>query len=242
MNILLTNDDGYFAAGFRAAYDALSHFGKVRVVAPKRECSACSHTITLRQPITVEHLNHETFGAIDAVEGTPADCVRLAFSALIGKEIDLVVSGINHGANAGVDTFYSGTVAGAREAAILGLPAIAFSQSFRSGISPDWSRASGMTRLIVERLLNREMEGPGFWSVNFPAPIPEDAHDRIHHVPIAVHPMPMTFDKHEQEDGKFTKFGYGASYWLREVEGPSDYSVIRDGGIAISAIPLYGRF
>lgn len=243
MNILLTNDDGFFSAGFRASFEALTKFGKVHVVAPRKECSACSHTITLRRPITVEHLDHETFGQIHAVDGTPADCVRLAYSALLNDApIDLVVSGINHGANAGVDTFYSGTVAGAREAAILGLSSIALSQALRSGVDSNWSRASEMTAHVVEHLLERSLPGPGFWSVNFPAPIPDDARERIHHVPVAVHPMPMTFDKHEQEEGRMTQFGYGASYWHREVDGLSDYTVIRDGGVAISAIPLYGRF
>jgi 5'-nucleotidase len=242
MNILLTNDDGFLSDGFRAAFDALTRFGKVHVVAPKVECSACSHTITLRRPITVEHLQHDVYGPIHAVEGTPADCVRLAFSALLPFTIDLVVSGINHGANAGVDTFYSGTVAGAREAAILGIRAIALSQALRAGVETNWKQTSDATVTVMERLLKEELPGPGFWSVNFPAPMPENAHEKIQRVPIAVHPMPMTFDKYEQQHPNVTQFGYGASYWLREVDEPSDYSTIRDGGIAVSVIPLYGKF
>lgn len=242
MNILLTNDDGFAAAGFRAAYDAISRFGRVHVVAPSSECSACSHKITLRRPITVEHLSHEVYGMIHAVHGTPADCVRLAHSALLDFKVDLVVSGINHGANAGVDMFYSGTVAAAREAAILGHRAIALSQALRSGLEVDWRRASETAALVIGQLLDEDLPAAGFWSVNFPAPIPDDAAERIHRVPVAVHPMPMSFDKQELEEGKITQFGYGASYWLREVSGPSDYSTIRDGGIAVSTIPLYGRF
>ncbi|HEX9785853.1 MAG TPA: 5'/3'-nucleotidase SurE [Opitutaceae bacterium] len=242
MNILLTNDDGFFSAGFLAAFQALQRFGIVQVVAPKVECSACSHKITLRSPITVEHLTHQVFGDIHAVEGTPADCVRLALSTLLGSGVDLVVSGINHGANAGVDMFYSGTVAGAREAAILGKPAIALSQALRSGVETNWQRTSDMTAVVIEQILEEQLPGPGFWSINFPAPIPDDAHERIHRVPVAVHPMPMTFDKFEQQDGRVSKYGYGASYWVREDAGPSDYTTIRDGGIAVSAIPLYGRF
>ena len=242
MNIVLTNDDGFEAPGLCAAYDALQGLGEVHVVAPKVERSACSHTITLRRPIRVERHKHDKFGTVFAVDGAPADCVRLAVAALVEHPIGLVVSGINRGANAGVDTFYSGTVAGAREAAILGIRAIAVSQAIRTGIDPDWPAATDITSLLLQELLTEELDGPGFWSVNLPAPIPPDAKDHIHRVPVAAHPMPMTFDRTDSDDGRVMEFGYGASYWLREVSGPSDYSVIRDGGIAVTAIPLFGRF
>lgn len=241
MNIVLTNDDGYDAAGLHAAFDALSGLGTVHVVAPKAERSACSHTITLRRPITVERRTHAGYGISYAVDGTPADCVRLAVSALVARPIGLIVSGINHGANAGVDTFYSGTVAGAREGAILGLPAIAVSQAMR-GTEPNWPAATEITALLIKELLAEPLPGPGFWSINLPSPIPPDARKQVQRVPLAVHPMPMTFDRSESDDGKLMEFDYGASYWLRDVTGPSDYSVIRDGGIAVTAIPLYGRF
>jgi len=241
LNIVLTNDDGYDASGILAAYNALSEMGKVVVVAPSSERSACSHSITMRRPISVERRTHAVFGPGFAVDGTPADCVRLAFSALVEHPIDLVVSGINIGANAGVDTFYSGTVAGAREAAILGIRAMAFSQA-RRGIDPDWDAARDACRLMAKDLLVERLPGPGFWNVNFPAPIPADVKQHIRRVPIAVHPLPMSFDRSDSEDGKVMQFDYGASYWLRDVTGPSDYSVVRDGEIAVTAIPLYGRF
>ena len=242
MNIILTNDDGYDAAGLHAAFEALSSLGTVHVVAPKAERSVCSHTITLRRPITVERRTHAGYGVSYAVDGTPADCVRLAVSALVDRPIGLVVSGINHGANAGVDTFYSGTVAGAREGAILGLPAIAVSQAMRSGIEPNWSAATEITASLVKDLLRERLPGLGFWSINLPSPIPPDAPKQVHRVPLAIHPLPITFDRSESDDGRLMEFDYGASYWLRDVTGPSDYSVIRDGGIAVTAIPLYGKF
>src|SRR3990172_6004881 len=152
MNILLTNDDGYDAAGLHAACDALAGLGTVYVVAPKVERSACRHTITLRRPITVERRTHAGYGVSYAVDGSPADCVRLAVAALVDRPIGLVVSGINHGANAGVDTFYSGTVAGAREGAILGIPSVAVSQAMR-GIEPDWRAATEITTSIIKHLL-----------------------------------------------------------------------------------------
>lgn len=242
MNILLTNDDGVDAPGLRAAFEALRDFGTVHVVAPNSERSACSHTITISRPIKVERLPHELFGTVAAVDGTPADCVRLAHAMLIEEPINLVVSGINRGANAGVDTFYSGTIAGAREAAILGIRAIAVSQAIRRGSQPEWGAARDATATLVKRLMHEELPAPGFWSINLPAPIPADLEQHVHRVPVATHPMPMAFDRTDSEDGRVTEFGYGASYWLREVSGPSDYSVIRDGGIAITSIPLFGRF
>jgi 5'-nucleotidase len=184
---------------------------------------------------------HERFGTLYAVDGTPADCVRLGVAALIEKPIDLVVAGINAGANAGVDTYYSGTIAGAREAAILGIRAIAVSQALRADVTTDWSAAREVTAALIKELLEEPLPGPGFWSINLPAPIPPDALDHIHRVPIASHPMPMKFDQAERHDGRM-EFAYGASYWLREVSAPSDYSVIRDGGISVTAIPLFGRF
>lgn len=241
MNILLTNDDGYEALGLQAAFEALAPLGKVHVVAPNSERSACGHSITMRRPITAERRTHPLFGPSFAIDGTPADCVRLAFSALIEHPIDLVVSGINHGANAGVDTFYSGTVAGAREAAILGIKSMAVSQA-RRGTDPDWKAAREVCHVVTQHLLPERLPGPGFWNINFPAPIPVGAVEHIRRVPIAVHPLPMSFDRSDSEDGKIMQFDYGASYWLRDVTGPSDYSVVRDGEIAVTAIPLYGRF
>ena len=242
MNIILTNDDGIDARGLAAAYNAIRDIGTVHVVAPRSERSACSHTITLRTPISVERRHHPVYGTSFAVDGTPADCVRLAHASLIDAPIDLVVSGINHGANAGVDTFYSGTVAGAREGAILGIRAIALSQALRKEIDPDWPATTTAAQWIVHQLVAEQLDGPGFWSVNFPAPVPADPKRAAQRVPLAVHPMPMTFDRKEEPDGRTLSFGYGTSYWLRDVTGPSDYSVIREGGIAVTAIPLYGRF
>lgn len=241
MNILLTNDDGLNASGLRAAFDALSPLGEVVVVAPGSERSSCSHAITVGRPITVRPVRHEVFGEAFAVDGTPADCVRLAKAALLPQPIDLVVSGINQGANAGVDTYYSGTIAAAREAAILGLQAIAVSQARRAGLPTDWPAASKVTGPLIKQLITETLPGPGFWSVNLPVPVPPDVDNRVHRVPTASHAMPMQFDRTEQDDGRM-EFAYGASYWLREVAGPSDYSVIRDGGVAVTAIPLFGRF
>ena len=241
MNIVLTNDDGYDAPGLQAAWVALRPWGQVHIVAPQTERSACSHAITITRPITVERTEHETLGTIFTIDGTPADCVRLAVATLIEKPIDLVVAGINRGANAGVDVYYSGTMAGAREGAILGIPAIAVSQALRTEVETDWAAAGNITAFLVRQLITEPLPDTGFWSINLPAPLPPDPAHHIHRVPLAVHPVPLVFDRTESEDGRVMTFNYGASYWLREVTGPSDYSTIRDGEIAVTAVPLFGR-
>ncbi|UCD04944.1 MAG: 5'/3'-nucleotidase SurE [candidate division WOR-3 bacterium] len=121
--ILLTNDDGYDAAGLQALYKALKKDYTVIVVAPSTQQSGASHSLTLRKPIRVEKL-HENFYIVG---GTPTDCVLLAYHDLIGMKIDLVVSGINHGPNMGSDVFYSGTVAAALQGASMGIKSLAIS-------------------------------------------------------------------------------------------------------------------
>ena len=241
MNILLTNDDGYDAPGLVAAFNALKPLGTVHVVAPRVECSACSHTITLRRSMAVERRRHELFGDAFAVGGSPADCVRLAVAELIEEPIDLVVSGINRGANAGVDTYYSGTVAAAREAAFLGVKAIAVSQAIRTDVEIDWGLATQTARGLVRQLAAESLPAPGFWNVNFPSPLTPDACDRVQRVPVADHPTPLGFDRSEDGNGN-TSFTYQSPYWSREANGATDYAVVRDGGIAVTAIPLCGKF
>jgi 5'-nucleotidase len=242
MDILLTNDDGHDAPGLATAFDALSGLGTVHIVAPRAERSACSHTISLSGPISVERITHERFGTVYAVDGTPADCVRLAMAELLEGPIGLVVAGINRGANAGVDIFYSGTIAGAREAAILGIPAIAVSQALRPDVETDWPSAGAAAGELVRDLLKEPLPGPGFWSINLPAPIPSDPQRHVQRVPVALDPVPLVFERSGLSDGRMMEFAYGRAYWVRDVSEPTDYSVVRDGGIAVSAIPLYGRF
>lgn len=242
MNILLTNDDGYDAPGLHAAYRALRTLGTIYVVAPGSERSACSHAITIYNPITVRRISTDELGVVHVVDGTPADCVRLGIAELIEPRIDLIVSGINRGANAGVDIYYSGTIAAAREGAMLGIPAIAVSQAIQRGVDPDWPAATNVTQTLVPRLADEKLPRPGFWSVNLCPQLPPDPHNHIHRVEAATHPVPLTFERIENDGPDTMRFNYGASYWNRREPGPSDYSVIRDGGIAVSAVPLFGRF
>ena len=125
MKILLSNDDGYQAPGLVALYEAIKDLGEVEVVAPEHNNSAKSNALTLYAPLSVREANN----GFRYVNGTPADCVHVALTGLLGYKPDLVVSGINNGANMGDDTIYSGTVGAAMEGFLFDVPAIAFSQT-----------------------------------------------------------------------------------------------------------------
>jgi 5'-nucleotidase len=123
VNILLTNDDGFRAAGIHSLKQAIAGLGKVVVVAPEREQSAAGHALTLTSPLRIDWVSDDTI----SVDGTPTDCVLLAMRGLLGIRPDILISGINHGPNLGDDVTYSGTVAAALEGTLLGLPSIAIS-------------------------------------------------------------------------------------------------------------------
>lgn len=164
--ILITNDDGVHATGLRTLRAEVAKFADVVVVAPTFEQSGMSHAITIDRP-----LRHVDYGEdIHSIDGTPADCVYLAFfeQRFLPRRPDLVLSGINHGGNLGTSVFYSGTVAGAREAAVRGTPAIAFSLVGRA--DSDYSQAAQMAAGISQRMIAAEKpEGHAtLLNVNFP--------------------------------------------------------------------------
>ena len=149
MHILVSNDDGYTAAGIKALAQEMSRFGKVTVVAPEHNHSGSSNSLTLNKPLTVTHVEDNVY----VVSGTPSDCVHMALTGLLGERPDLVVSGINCGANMGDDTMYSGTVAAAIEGYIFGIDSIAFSQTDRGW--GELESAAKIAGLIVEKFTAR---------------------------------------------------------------------------------------
>ena len=172
MRILLSNDDGILAPGLAALYAAVEDVGEATVVAPDSPQSAAGHSITLRQPLTVQHVQvngTRPFWA-NSVDGRPADCVRLAVRRLLPDWPDIVLTGINGGANVGVNVFYSGTVAAAAEAAMLGIPAVAFSAGTRSvgGEDIDYPRAAALCRWVLDRLLDVGLSAGDLINVNVP--------------------------------------------------------------------------
>lgn len=161
--ILVSNDDGYHSEGIKVLADALKSLGEVWVVAPDRENSAVSHALTLSRPLRLTQLAERGF----AVDGTPTDCVTLGVGQVLkGRTPDLVISGINFGANMGDDVHYSGTVSAAFEAVILGVPAIAVSQVIWSEFS--YAFAGRFARLIATRVLGRGLPPGVLLNVNVP--------------------------------------------------------------------------
>ncbi|WP_374484167.1 5'/3'-nucleotidase SurE [Zoogloea sp.] len=162
MRILLSNDDGYFAPGLHALAAALSEVGKVTVVAPERDRSGASNSLTLDRPLSLRR----AASGFHYVNGTPTDCVHLAVTGMLDELPDMVVSGINHGANMGDDTIYSGTVAAATEGFLLGVPSIAISLVAKG--ASDFSGAARVARELVERFQQESIGVPTLLNVNVP--------------------------------------------------------------------------
>ena len=162
MKILVSNDDGYLATGINVLADALARIADVVVVAPDRNRSAASNSLTLEDPLRVSKVGENRF----AVNGTPSDCVHLAVTGLLDEEPDLVVSGINHGANLGDDVIYSGTVAAATEGRFLGLPTIAI--SLVGNRLKHFDTAGRVAVELVEKLTENSLPSDLILNVNVP--------------------------------------------------------------------------
>ncbi len=170
MRILLTNDDGIYAPGLRALRKELQKLGEVTVVAPATEQSATGHSITLLVPLMVQEVRDEADQFLGwAVEGKPADCVKLALQELLPEPPDLVVSGMNAGSNAGINVLYSGTVAAAAEAAFYRRVAIAVSLAYTKPGPLDFPKAAEVARRVIERIVASRPEGGSLFNVNIPA-------------------------------------------------------------------------
>ncbi|MFY3652065.1 5'/3'-nucleotidase SurE [Achromobacter xylosoxidans] len=170
MRILVSNDDGYSAPGLEALVKALQGLGDLTVVAPETNHSGASNSLTLNRPLSVR----TTSNGFIAVNGTPSDCVHVALTGLMDARPDLVVSGINNGANMGDDTLYSGTVAAASEGYLFGIPAIAFSLAEKGWEHID--SAARAARMVVERHLAQPLAAPVLLNVNIPSRRFEDMH------------------------------------------------------------------
>lgn len=164
MKILISNDDGFRAPGIVALYEALKTMAEVEVVAPEHNNSAKSNALTLHTPLYVQRADN----GFRYVNGTPADCVHIALTGLLGYRPDLVVSGINNGANMGDDTLYSGTVGAAMEGFLFGIPAIAVSQIHKGWAHLD--SAAAQIKTMVQQLQAQGQVGPRPWLLNVNIP------------------------------------------------------------------------
>ena len=163
MRILVANDDGYLAPGLAALVSACEGLGQIDVIAPEQNASGTSNSLTLNRPLSV----YTAANGYRYVNGTPSDCVHVALTGLFNDRPDLVVSGINQGANMGDDTLYSGTVAAAMEGFLFGVPAIAFSQVDKGWVHLD--AAARLARRLIEQVLNAPLpHRPFLLNVNIP--------------------------------------------------------------------------
>ena len=176
MKILICNDDGFQAPGIVALYDALKDVAEVEVVAPEHNNSAKSNALTLNTPLYVTTASN----GFRYINGTPADCVHIALTGLLGYRPDLVVSGINNGANMGDDTIYSGTVGAAMEGYLFGIPAIAFSQVKRDWVHLD--AAARKARELVLQMAQQNLIGASPWLLN--VNVPNLPYEEIGHVKL----------------------------------------------------------
>src|SRR4051794_8983527 len=228
--ILVTNDDGVMAPGIRAVADALRTIADVVVAAPDRERSASSHSISLDRPLRVDELEPGVF----AIDGTPVDCVYLALLHLVPRRPALVVSGINNGYNLGSDVFYSGTVAGAVEGALRGLPAIAVSLAHRK--PQDFTHAAGFLAALAAEVVRRG-----------DAALPEHSLLSVNVPPGPITGYQVTFlgrrvyrdqvDVREDLRGRSYYWIGGPEEKAMDLPG-SDCSAVRDGHVSLTPLGL----
>jgi 5'-nucleotidase len=199
MEILLTNDDGIYAPGLAAMERALERLGKVNVVAPAVEQSGVGHSITFLSPLMAKEVFDGDRRRGWAVEGSPADCVKLAVSEFC-REPDLIVSGINGGLNLGINVLYSGTVAGATEGAVFGIKSVAVSLEYDEHAKFD-AAAEMAVRLIEQILAIRESSAHTLYNINIPT-VALERRTEVRIVPMATVGWPAEFDRRVDPKGR----------------------------------------
>lgn len=241
MRVLLTNDDGISAPGLQAARRALRELGGVElvVIAPDSNRSASARSITTRAPLGVEEVSFGDGDVGFATDGTPVDCVRFADLGFGGGRPDLIVSGINHGANLGDDITYSGTVAAALEGIILGIPAVALSQQTREGGMGyasgrfDFGVGAAFAAELVSRLLTEPMPEATLINVNFPGREPTGI--EVTKIGKRIYDDELRMVDDGSEGGRRAYEIYGWRPDHEDVEG-TDLNAIAKGRVAVTPI------
>jgi 5'-nucleotidase len=222
--ILVTNDDGHFSDGIAALTQALEQVGEVTVVAPASEQSATAHSLTLTRPLRVRQLGERRY----TVDGTPTDCVMLALTKILPVRPDIVVSGINHGANLGDDVTYSGTVAGALEASIFKLPGIAVSLTAREG---DFTHAAKFAAELTAEVLKKGLPEGTILNVNIP--LGEIRGARLTHQGVAS-ATPDIIEGVDPRGRQYYWIGVQKLSWKEDRS--SDYAAIGEGLVSITPL------
>ncbi|HUU17759.1 MAG TPA: 5'/3'-nucleotidase SurE [Sedimentisphaerales bacterium] len=229
MQILLTNDDGIFAPGLAAIYKELVKIGNVTVVAPADSRSGASHSITFSQPLVCNKVDINGQFAGFSVQGSPADCVKLAVMQLHEGPIDLLVAGINNGANAGINVYYSGTVAAAMESAFLKIPAVAMSLANEEQM--DFDRAAKYCARILEKLM--PVRNGDVININIPL-LSKGEPKGVRVVPQSTKIFDEYYIQQKNEQGQ-TVFQLAGVPDLAE-ESPTDITSLVEGFITITAL------
>ena len=238
MRILLSNDDGILAPGLAALHAVAAEFGETTVVAPSTPQSASSHSITLKTPLVVHRVQvgdgTDAFWG-NSVDGRPADCVRLAVRKLLAQWPDLVLSGINAGANVGVNVFYSGTVAAAAEAAMLGIPAVAFSAGYdQAGDEIDYARAGAICRHVLDQLLAAGLQRGDLINVNLPTLKPG--------WPVGIRVVPQSTAElddvyhHSVDSSGRETYRLGDNYSFAKHYDDTDVACLADGYVTVTPL------
>jgi 5'-nucleotidase len=235
MLILLTNDDGIFAPGLAALHHELIKFGEVHVVAPDSVQSATGHGITLHAPLLTEKVKTDSGIEGIAVDGRPADCVKLAVTQILPRPPDLVISGLNSGANVGINVIYSGTVAAAIEAGFLGLPAIAVSLHLRRELSPDYAGAARIGRETIEKILQTGLKPGQVASVNIPSLAPGTSPAGTRFVRQCIRPWNDTYERRTDPRGH-DYFWNTSIFSLGEHDDDSDVVALREKYVTVTPL------
>lgn len=231
MRLLVTNDDGYLALGIRTLERAAARLGSVSVVAPDREQSATSHSLTLHHPLRARR----TDDGAHVIDGTPTDCVILAVGELLDDRPDFVLSGVNHGANMGEDVLYSGTVAAAMEATMLGIPAVAVSY-----VGSDFEHIEAweqrLSELLAVLIAREEFPKETLLNVNLP-PLPPDQAKGVRVTTLGRRAYAESLTRARDPNGReYFWIGGGESRWWGRPD--SDFRAVEAGYVSVTPLHL----
>ena len=225
MKIIITNDDGHDEPGLAALYQAVRPLGDVMIVAPERPQSGVGHTITLKDGVFARKID----GFKYVVQGSPADCTRLALK-VFAPAAEWLISGINPGANLGTDVYPSGTVAAAREAAILGKKAIAVSQYIADGHTIDWTVTAHHVARILPVIMEKSLSGGQYWNINLPHPLDINSHPKYRICGLEKNPHDYVFM------GESDCYFYDGDIHNRPRSPGTDVDVCYSGQIAVTLL------
>ena len=230
MRILLSNDDGYFAPGLAALAEGLASLGDITVVAPERDRSGASNSLTLDRPLMLRHAHN----GFHYVNGTPTDCVHMAVTGLLDFEPDVIVSGINSGSNMGDDTLYSGTVAAATEGYLLGIPSIAV--SLVGTLFAHYKTAARVAHDLVSRLRKAPFGAPVLLNVN----VPDIAYESLAGIEITRlgrrhKAQPVITGKNPRGE---TVYWVGPAGAAREAGPGTDFNALERGAVSVTPLQV----